>query len=204
MSGSPNPNAWNNWYHGVGSTHGSWLRGDPRGYRTHHHRFHVEGDYRNPPPPGVYAPIFEYTHSKLRHPPIKLSPRQRHMVCHAMIDRLHEDHVEVVALAIAVNHFHLLARFPLLESIARKRYARSLIRDGRDPAPRHYLGLARKHASHKLRDAKLKPEGPLWGVRPKFDPVRDRPHQLNVAHYIENHVREGAAVFHLRHGFIHA
>ena len=46
-----NPNAWNNWYHCVGSTYGSWLRGDPRGFSTFRHREHVEGDYRSPPIP---------------------------------------------------------------------------------------------------------------------------------------------------------
>src|SRR3954468_9029001 len=40
---------WNNWYHCMGNTYGTWLPGDPRGFRTRLHREHVEGDYRNPP-----------------------------------------------------------------------------------------------------------------------------------------------------------
>jgi hypothetical protein len=42
--------AWNDWYHVVVHVYGSWLRGDPRGWRARHHREHVDGDYKNPPP----------------------------------------------------------------------------------------------------------------------------------------------------------
>ena len=39
--------AWNHWYHCTAHTYGTWLRGDPRGWRARHHREHVDGDYRN-------------------------------------------------------------------------------------------------------------------------------------------------------------
>jgi hypothetical protein len=42
------------WYHIMLTTSGDWLYGDARGFRTRHHREHVEGDYKNPPPPGIY------------------------------------------------------------------------------------------------------------------------------------------------------
>jgi hypothetical protein len=35
--------AWNDWYHVVSHVYGSWLRGDPRGWRAVDHREHVEG-----------------------------------------------------------------------------------------------------------------------------------------------------------------
>ena len=43
------------WYHVVLSTYGSWLYGDKRGFRTRHHREHVDGDYKNPPSLGKYG-----------------------------------------------------------------------------------------------------------------------------------------------------
>ena len=43
--------AWNNWYHVNGNTYGTWLPGDPRGWRERGHKKHVAGDYKNPPPP---------------------------------------------------------------------------------------------------------------------------------------------------------
>lgn len=45
---------WCDWYHIMGSTFGTWLPGDPKGFRTRHHREHVEGDYKNPPPKGTH------------------------------------------------------------------------------------------------------------------------------------------------------
>jgi len=53
---------WRNWYHCMGNTYGTWLPGDPKGFRTRHHDAHVEGDYRFPPPPGYYDALFERSH----------------------------------------------------------------------------------------------------------------------------------------------
>jgi hypothetical protein len=44
---------WNHWYHCMGNTFGTWLPGSPKGFRTRHHREHVEGDYKHPPPKGM-------------------------------------------------------------------------------------------------------------------------------------------------------
>ena len=45
------PQPWQSWYHCNGTFKGNWLRGDERGWRSRNHREHVEGDYKNPPPP---------------------------------------------------------------------------------------------------------------------------------------------------------
>src|SRR2546430_1609317 len=44
--------AWNGGYHCTGSTYGTWLRGDPRGWRSSKHHVHVDGDYKKRPPTG--------------------------------------------------------------------------------------------------------------------------------------------------------
>ena len=36
--------AWRGWYHVTGGTYGSWLPGDPRGWRARGRREHVDGD----------------------------------------------------------------------------------------------------------------------------------------------------------------
>jgi len=36
---------WNHWYHVNGNTYGTWLPGDPRGWRSYKHKRHVEGEY---------------------------------------------------------------------------------------------------------------------------------------------------------------
>lgn len=133
----------------------------------------------------------------MRHPPVVLQADQRDLLRRALAERFLDDGVELIALTVATNHFHLLARFPTLPAEEQARFSASLLGDGRDPAPRHWLGLARKHASHVLHDAGLKPTGPVWAARPKCDPIRDRGHQCNVAHYIRGHARLGAAVMFL-------
>lgn len=197
LVGGRNPNAWNNWYHCVGTTYGTWLRGDPRGFRTFRHRCHVEGDYRNPPPPGVWAPIFEFSRKRLRWPPVILSPEARDVLCRALVDRLKELDVEIIAFAVARNHFHALARFPALDAETIRRFERSILTDGRDPAPRHWLGMARREGTAQLKAALLNPPSPVWAVRPKCEPVEDRPHQVNTAQYIRGHRKIGAAVYYL-------
>jgi hypothetical protein len=119
-----------------------------------------------------------------------------------MITQFEDDDVEVIALAIMFNHFHLEARFPSLSAQQRRRHAKSILRDGRDPAPRHFVGRARKHASFVLSELGLKPPSPVWGARPKMDPNREREHQVNITTYIHRHVRQGAAVYLVGRGFL--
>lgn len=200
--GGRNPNAWNNWYHCVGSTYGTWLRGDPRGFRTFRHREHVDGDYRRPPAAGVWEPVFAKAESKLSYPPVVLNEAQRECMCRALVGKLEADGVEVVALAVASNHLHLLARFPLLDPADSEQFAAVTLRDARDPSPRHYLGRARRHASFALSAAGLKPESQVWAARPKCEPIRDRGHQVNTARYITQHAVQGAACWVLGRGFL--
>jgi hypothetical protein len=201
MSGL-NPNAWHNFYLCVGGTYGTWLRGDPRGFRSYQHRMHVEGDYKNPPPPGVFTPIFEYSLKTLKYPPAKLTQTQRQILCQSMIQRLLDDLCEPITLAIHENHFHLLARFKSMQMDQRHQHNNSIIHDGRDPAPRYYLGRARQAGTHALTQHDLKPQGPIWGKRPSCKPIQSRDHQLKVARYIKEHVKQSAAVWHIKLGFL--
>lgn len=200
--GQRNPNAWNHWYHIVGSTYGTWLPGDPRGFRTFHHHEHVEGDYRNPPPSGVYEVRHAESRQNLKWPAVILDAKQRRVVNEAMIEKLLEDGIEGIGLAVAGQHFHLLAWFPDLDAVTLVRHRKALLRDGRDPSPRYFVGRARRNASFALSKARLKSASPVWAVRPKCVPVRDRGHQVNVAKYIERHTREDASVWMIHCGFI--
>ena len=50
---NPMDETWR-WFHCTVHTYGAWLHGSARGFRTRHHREHIEGDYKNPPPQGMY------------------------------------------------------------------------------------------------------------------------------------------------------
>src|SRR5690349_5207107 len=49
--------ARDHWFHCTTHTYGTWLRGDPRGWRSRNHREHVDGDYKHPPSNGKYDPL---------------------------------------------------------------------------------------------------------------------------------------------------
>jgi hypothetical protein len=82
--------AWNHWYHCTAHTYGSWLRGDPRGWRARHHREQVVGDYKNPPPRGEYDALFAYSKSLMKRDSIQIAQELRQFVLDAIVARLHE------------------------------------------------------------------------------------------------------------------
>ena len=60
-------------YHITWGTYGSWLPGDPRGFRTRGHRQHVEGDHRHPPLAGQYEGLHAHARGLLKKPPVTLA-----------------------------------------------------------------------------------------------------------------------------------
>lgn len=190
---------WNGWYHCIATTHGTWIYGDARGFRTRHHRQHVEGDYKTPPPAGMYDGLRARAKGAMSGSEVTLSPPQRQTVCDAMGERLVDDGVELVDLCMAATHCHLLCRFPNWADpsivIPGLRAVNSL-KDGRDPVPRHMIGRAKKNAAHVLGQRGMKDApGPLWAKRSKIEPVIDRRHQLAIVRYIRAHAAEGAVIW---------
>src|SRR4051794_17420788 len=95
---------WNNWFHCCGSTYGAWLRGDPRGWRARHHREHVDGDYKNPPPKGKYDRLYEYSKKLMKRERVELTPEQREHACRLMAEALQFHHVELIDLCVGKKH----------------------------------------------------------------------------------------------------
>ncbi|MFW5869397.1 MAG: hypothetical protein ACOCVI_00695 [Planctomycetota bacterium] len=186
------PAPWNGWYHGVLCTYGTWLRGDRRGFRTRHHREHVEGDYRNPPPAGLYEALAQESAKSLRFPPAKLTPEACRAVCHAFAVAMLKYHAELVDLVVCPCHAHLLARFPdHLHSAPA-----NLLTDGRNPIPRHIAGRAKRAASLALTRRSLKQKGrPLWAKRGKLQPIRDQKHFEATIRYIQRHQQGGGVLW---------
>jgi hypothetical protein len=187
----------------MGSTYGTWLYGDRRGWRMRGHREHVEGDYKNPPPEGVGVAARCRSIRGMRRAPVHLTWEQRVVVCGAMVEALRYYRVEVVDWTVTATHFHGLARFPSLSVADNAQALRAWglvkansLQDGRDPIPRFLLGKAKAWALHQIKMQNLwtGPAG-IWGVRSMLEPVRDRPHQLAVVRYIRGHAQEGGAVW---------
>ena len=162
------------WYHLIATTYGAWLYGDSRGFRTRHHREHVEGDYKNPPPPGKYAEQERRSRESMPQESVVLPVALRPVVGACVLERLRGLGSLVITISVSGQHLHVLAKMPFGE-------------------PRRWLGLAKRHVWFELRDRAW--QGKLWGKRSKAIPVQDRKHQLNTHHYILRHARQGAWVW---------
>ncbi len=170
------PLAWRGWYHITASTYGTWLRGDLRGWRSRHHREHVEGDYRHPPPPELHEHRLQRSRRELKRPPIRLTPAQRAEAGQALVWVLTRQ-VQLLALACGPTHVHLLARFGTARI-------------------RPLLGRAKRHASIALTPLEM--PGRVWSRGLGIIPVKDRAHQLRVFRYVCEHRDEGAWVWTFR------
>lgn len=180
------------WYHCIAGTYGSWLYGDERGFRTRHHRQHVDGDYRHPPPPGQYAHVQRASRASMRGEAVVLGPQERLVVCRTLARALLDYGVELAEISVGGQHVHLAGCFPaeLIHSPL------NLLTDGRAPVPRHLLGRAKRSAAMALGKTGSRPAGGhLWAKRSKIEPIRDTAHQRAVVQYIRRHKQKGAVLW---------
>ncbi len=171
--GPPEPPREFAWFHVVLTTYGTWLPGDPRGFRTRHHRQHVDGDYKSPPTED-YSAKFKYSTSVLKQPPVHVETGLQPILGRAIVERLLKLGAFVLAAAVIETHVHVLVKIPTDQT-------------------RHWVGLAKKHAWFELRNAGYRIK--LWAKRAKFTPIEDRKHLKNCLRYIVAHHRQGAWVW---------
>jgi hypothetical protein len=175
---------WNHWYHCTLHTYGTWLRGDPRGWRARHHREHVDGDYRNPPPKGRYDSLHAYSKSLMKRDAVEIDDRAIiEYVLRALLDRLQEYHTPVAIGSFDGVHAHLL-----MQCLTRP--------------PRILVGIAKQYATAQLKahgsavgfDLNLQEGEGIWGKRSHPVPITDPDHYGNAFDYIRKHERKGAIV----------
>lgn len=160
------------WIHFITTTYGAWLPGDPRGFRTRHHREHVEGDYKNPPPAGAHAGKLHRSLQLLKQPPVRLSKVWRPRIGAWVRKRIVMQDAFVLCLAVSAQHLHVLTKLRM------------------SVKTRDVMGLAKKHAIIEAKNIGW--QGKLWGLRGKEVRVKDRDHQLQVYRYILAHEAQGA------------
>src|SRR5436190_1293558 len=102
---------WNDWYHCTLHTYGAWLRGDPRGWRSRNHREHVEGDYKHPPPRGIYDKQLQRSKDLMKRDPVEINhERIIRFVLACLLERLEEFQIPVAIGAFDGIHAHVLAQ----------------------------------------------------------------------------------------------
>jgi hypothetical protein len=168
------------WFHCTSHTYGAWLYGDPRGFRTRHHREHVEGDYKHQPAPGIYDDELARSRALLKQGAVVLPPLFRRIVGRAVLEMLQRLTAQVLCVSMSATHLHLLAKMPV------------------GPVPRQWVGRAKKHSNFISKERGW--TGKLWAVRGKVLPIADRQHQLNTFGYILRHLGECAWVWDFRNG----
>lgn len=166
-----------NWFHTTFSTHNSWLPGDPRGFRSRHHKIHSSGDHRNPPPRLEHAGLHRYAKS-ISGQPIILDHEQRAIAGKAVRQTLERHKHKLLVIAVGGMHVHLLVELP------------GVLQDAKDA-----IGFAKVSASMRLN--KMLP-GKVWARGCSNKPIRDEAHQRNTFQYILNHRDEGAWVWTFR------
>jgi hypothetical protein len=104
---------WNVWYHITAHVYGSWLRGDPRVWRSRHHREDVDGDYENPRPDGKYDNLYELSKALMKRDPVKIAKELRQFICDAIVEKLKQDGIEVLIVSMDAKHLHVLAIYAI-------------------------------------------------------------------------------------------
>jgi hypothetical protein len=162
------------WFHVILTYYGNWLPGDPRGFRTRHHKTHVEGDYKNPPPKGLYEGLYQSSQDSLKQPRVVLSAQEQMVVGNAFLETFNMCVVPVLAIAVHSTHLHLQGEF---ES-ARVRIL---------------CGKAKRNAWFRLCELGLNLK--LWAKRGKYQHIKDYQHHKNTHAYILKHADENAWVW---------
>ncbi|MFW5681849.1 MAG: transposase [Phycisphaeraceae bacterium] len=155
-------------------THGSWLPGDPRGFRVRNHRIHSSGDYNTPPPDGEHAGL--YCRNQQRAPrPVVLPRAVRPALVLSIRTKCEALESRVLAIAAGKCHVHLL-----VEATDNYREIKRI------------TARIKQASSHAVRDGL---PGRVWAGGGKPIRVHDQAHQRRVFHYICEHRDQGAYVW---------
>lgn len=172
--------SWEYWYHCTAHTYGTWLRGDPRGWRARDHREHVDGDYKHPPPPGKYTELFELSKSRMNRDPVKIRRDLHQFVLDQVIQRLLERDNETAIGCFDGIHLHVLTRC----------WKRN---------PRVELGSAKQFATARLKvhgfAMGLRLGEGIWGKGSHPEAITGRAHFKKASDYIAKHAFRGAVIW---------
>jgi hypothetical protein len=168
----PAPGKW--WRHVIVNTHGSWLHGDPRGFRSRGHRIHSSGDYKRPPPEGEHAGLYRHELGRAA-PPIVIDADLRETVCRALANALLESGHRCVLASVGGRHAHVIVELP--DNIV---------------AVRAIVGDAKRVAS---RSVKQRLPGRIWSRGGEYRRIKDNHHFANAYDYVRDGQEGGARVW---------
>ncbi len=148
------------WRHIVISTYGSWLPGDPRGFRAEDHKIHSSGDYKKLPPEGEHEGLHRFSR-EISGEPVILPDELLEIIGKRIGEKLKEHGHRVLALSVSSTHSHWLVELP--DSM---------------PEIRKIVGQCKTASSHAVRGMLAR-----YG---SFKRIDDPEYQRNVFRYILN------------------
>jgi REP element-mobilizing transposase RayT len=126
---------------------------------------HVDGDYKNPPPSGVYEELHAYVKKHMRKSSVTIPSSLRPIVGQACLEQFPKEDAEVAVLSVSGQHVHVAVL--CLQS-----------------GLKQMIGRVKKVSSHRIRNQL---PGKVWAAGCKPVLVRDDEHWANVLKYIRNH-----------------
>ncbi len=162
------------WWHAIIGTRNSWLPGDPRGFRNHHHRVHSSGDYRSPPPIGEHDGLFRYNLARAGQP-LVLTTEHRRNALEAIREAATYRGVSLLAISVGDVHAHLIIQ-------ANGSYADC----------KRLVGGIKTGSSYILREQL---PGRIWSSSSSPKPIKDRSHLEASYVYITKRQERGAVTF---------
>jgi hypothetical protein len=168
------------WWLITWGTYGSWLPGDPRGFRTWRRREYV------PPPygkaeggeptydPSAYAEQHDDARSRLTSTAVSLTVADRREACSALVGEIATIRIVPAILAVAKHHAHFIAQFGELEI-------------------RPTIGRLKAAATRSMRNASF--DAPLlWAKGCHMESLNSDDDFLGAYQYVEQHQAQGAAI----------
>jgi hypothetical protein len=135
-----------------------------------------KGDYRNPPPEGMYEALHEHAKRAMKREPVHLDREQRQRALDEVVASFQRRRFKLGVVSVDAIHLHGLVRCP-------------------DRDPKRWIGIAKKESSHYCKETGHAPVGGIWATGSKCLPVRDQKHWYNVRKYIRDHRLKGAVVW---------
>ena len=166
------PSPGHHWYHITFGTYGSWIPGDPRGFRSKHEKIHSSGDHRNPPPPGEHAKLHQHI-KQIKPDPICIPQPLLSIVGNTIVNDAAKRNYPLLTLSVSPMHVHMLIELPISETATE-------------------VGKIKRQASMAI--TKQLP-GRMWAKGCGIKPIRDKAHQVNTFNYILKHRTHGAWVW---------
>jgi hypothetical protein len=144
-------------------THGSWLPGDDRGWRSRRHKRHSSGDYKHPPPIDEHAGLRSWVKAQSE-PAITIPAALRAIVGTRFVEELEAPGHRVIAMSVCGRHAHVVVELP-----------------DDMPEVRAIIGEAKRVSSRAVKAAL---PGCVWAGGGDFNPIDSAEHLRRARDYV--------------------